>query len=97
MGFEDTFKKATEAAGISMDVDAALLEPIEGISLERYAQLAKTIAERELDEGAVPAMVQEAGHTLEAWKAAYDGWNDRLSNMALATQFGQIYQQAQAL
>lgn len=79
-------------------VDPALLEPIAGISLERYAQLARSIGERKLDQAGVESFVKLQGHSPEDWQAAYDGWNARFkNNMALSVQFGTLYQQARAL
>jgi len=79
-------------------VDPALLEPIAGISLERYAQLARSIGERKLDQAGVESFVKLQGHTPEDWQMAYDGWNARFkNNMPLSVQFGTIYQQARSL
>jgi hypothetical protein len=79
-------------------VDPALLEPIAGISLERYAQLAKSIGERKLDQAGVESFVKLQGHSPEDWQKAYDGWNARFkNNMALSVQFGSLYQQARSL
>jgi hypothetical protein len=79
-------------------VDPALLEPIAGISLERYAQLAKSIGERKLDQAGVESFVKLQGHDPEDWQKAYDGWNARFkNNMALSVQFGGLYQQARSL
>jgi hypothetical protein len=89
---------AAAQGAMASDVDPALLEPIEGISLELYARFAKTIGERGLDEAGTKAMVEKAGHTAEQWKAAYDGWNARFKgNMNLSTRFGMLYQQAEAM
>jgi hypothetical protein len=79
-------------------VTPAELEPINGISLERYAQLAKTVGEQRLDQAGTDAMVTANGHTPADWQAAYDGWNARMkANIGLATQFGTIYQSAVSL
>ncbi|MBP1631912.1 MAG: hypothetical protein H6Q11_200 [Acidobacteria bacterium] len=79
-------------------VDPALLEPIAGISLERYAQLARSIGERKLDQAGVESFVKLQGHSPEEWQAAYDGWNARFkNNMALSVHFGSLYQQARSL
>jgi hypothetical protein len=78
-------------------VDASTLEPINGISLEEYARIAKTIGEQRLDQAGTEALVQRLGHSVADWQGAYDGWNDRFKgNTALSVQFGTIYQSAQA-
>jgi hypothetical protein len=85
-------------AGSAGSVDPALLEPIAGISLERYAQLAKTVGEKKLDQAGTEALVRKHGHSPDDWQAAYDGWNARFQgNMPLAVQFGSLFQQTQAL
>jgi len=79
-------------------VDPALMEPIAGISLDRYAQLARSIGERKLDQAGVESFVKLQGHSPEDWQAAYDGWNARFKgNMSLSVQFGNLYQQARSL
>jgi len=93
---------ADQAAGMTGamadDVDPALLEPIEGVSLERYAQIAKTIGEKGLDEAGTRELVEKNDHTYDAWRAAYDGWNARFKdNINLSTRFGLLYQQTQSL
>ncbi len=78
-------------------VDPQLLEPIAGVSLEHYAKLSKAIGERKLDQEGIDSFVQLQGLTPEAWKAASEGWNARFKgNMALAVQYGNLYQQAQS-
>lgn len=79
-------------------IDPSLLEPIAGISLERYAQLAKSIGERKLDQAGIESFMQLQGHSPEDWQKAYDGWNARFKgNMALSVQYGTLYQQARGL
>lgn len=78
-------------------VDASTTAPINGISLEEYARIAKTIGEQRLDQAGTEALVQRIGHSVADWQGAYDGWNDRFKgNTALSVQFGTIYQSAQA-
>jgi hypothetical protein len=79
-------------------VTAAELEPIAGVSLERYAQLAKAIGERHLDQAGIAALIAGQGLTLEAWQEAYNGWNARMKvNLALSNQFGRLYQMTASL
>jgi hypothetical protein len=89
------------AAGASAGaeaIDPALLEPIEGVTLEKYAELAKAVGERKLDQAGIESFVQLHGLTPEAWQAAYDGWNERFKgNMALSVHFGNLYQQARSI
>jgi hypothetical protein len=86
------------AAGAAASVSAADLEAIDGISLERYAQLAKSVGTRKLQGAELDAFLASNGHTTAAWQAAYDGWNARMkSNMGLSTQYGLLYQSSVAL
>jgi hypothetical protein len=79
-------------------VTAAELEPIAGVSLELYAQLAKTVGERKLDQAGTEQLVQAQGLPATAWQEAYDGWNARMkNNMALSVQYGNLYQQSVSL
>jgi len=76
-------------------VTAAELEPIAGVSLELYAQWAKSVGAKKLDQAGIEAFVQSQGFPATAWQEAYDGWNARMkNNMALSVQYGNLYQQA---
>jgi hypothetical protein len=77
-------------------VDPVALAPLNGITLEEYARIAKTIGEKGLDQAGTEALVQRIGHTVADWQGASDGWNERFKgNTALSVQFGTIYQTAQ--
>ena len=89
---------AQAGAAAAGSIPPALLEPIAGISLERYAQLAKSVGERKLDQAGLESFVKLQGHSPEEWQAAYDGWNARFKdNMPLSVHFGTLYQQARSL
>jgi hypothetical protein len=71
------------------------LAPIAGISLERYAQLAKTIGAQQMSGATLEAFLAQNGHTETDWQTAYDGWNAHMkANMAISTQFGVMFQRA---
>ena len=71
------------------------LAPIAGISLERYAQLAKAIGTQQMSGATLESFLAQNGHTEADWQAAYDGWNARMkANMAISTQFGVMFQRA---
>ncbi len=74
-------------------IDPAMLEPIDGISLERYAQLSQTIGTRQLtSEAQVHEFLASQGHTPEQWTAAWAGWNERMKqDMALAGHFSVLF------
>jgi hypothetical protein len=89
---------AMPGVGTPYIVTPAELEPIAGISLERYAQLAKAVGTRRLQGLELDAFLVGNGHNATDWQAAYDGWNARMkANMGLSTQFGTLYQSAVAL
>jgi len=89
---------AGESAGAAEAIEPQLLEPIAGVTLERYAELAKAVGERKLDQAGIESFVKLHGLTPEAWQVAYDGWNERFKgNMALSVHFGNLYQQARSL
>jgi hypothetical protein len=84
--------------GTGAIVTPAELEPIAGISLERYAQLAKTVGTRKLQGADLDAFLAGEGHSTADWQAAYDGWNARMkANMGVSTQYGSLYQSAAAI
>jgi hypothetical protein len=84
--------------GTGFVVSSAELEPISGISLERYAQLAKAVGARKLEGAELDSFLAANGHNHADWQAAYDGWNARMkANMGITTQYGTLYQQAAAL
>ena len=74
-------------------VDPALLEPIDGISLERYAQLSKSIGTRQLTtEAQTIEFLESQGTTHEQWTAAWEGWNARMKqDMALSGYFSALF------
>ncbi|MBO4208121.1 hypothetical protein [Micromonospora echinofusca] len=72
------------------------LAPIEGVSLELYAQVSKAAATHRLDEAGMARYAATLGADPVTWPAAIDGWNARMrGDMQLATQFGRLYQNAQ--
>lgn len=89
---------AMAGVGTAAVVTPAELEPIAGVSLDRYAQLAKTVGARKLQGAELDAFLGALGHSTADWQAAYDGWNARMkTNMGLSTQYGTLYHSAVAL
>jgi hypothetical protein len=89
---------AMPGVGAPQIVTPEELEPIAGISLERYAQLAKAVGARKLQGVELDSFLVGNGHNPADWQAAYDGWNARMkANMGLSTKYGALYQQAAAL
>ena len=72
------------------------LEPIAGVTLEKYAEVSKAAALQGADEAGLVGLALARGVVSpEAWVEAYQGWNARMQgDMQLATQFGHLYQAA---
>jgi hypothetical protein len=70
-----------------------IFEPIEGVSLEQYAQIAKGAADEGItDEAGVLAYAEQQGVAPAAFQAAMTGWNDRMKeSMAVGQRFNKIY------
>ena len=73
--------------------------PINGISLERYAELGAAL-DGVTDPGEQEKVVAEHGIAAADWNAAKDGWTARMQDMSLmgavATQYMQLYNAALA-
>jgi len=80
-----------------VDPNDPMLAPIEGIDLARYAQLSKAIGHFGLRSAEqIDEYMTRAGHTPEAWQAAYDGWNARFrQNMSLSMLYAQHFNSVQ--
>jgi hypothetical protein len=73
----------------SVSADDAIWEPINGISLQHYAELAREAQTRGVtDEAGMIAIAQERGWVPADTKAALDGWVQRMGqSMAVGQQF----------
>jgi hypothetical protein len=73
----------------SMAADDPIWEPINGISLEDYAGLARDAGARGINnEAGMIALAQERGWDPENTKAALDGWVQRMGqSMAVGQHF----------
>jgi hypothetical protein len=69
--------------------DDPIWQPINGISLQDYAELARDAQARGVtDEAGMIAIAQEKGWSPTDTKAALDGWVQRMSqSMAVGQQF----------
>ncbi len=64
--------------------------PINGISLERYAELGAEVAETQ-DAGKQAEIVEKLGVTRADWEAAKTGWTARMQDMSLMGQVAMRY------
>jgi len=83
-------------AGTTIPAGDPRLEPIAGVTLEKYAEVSKAAALQGADEAGLVGLALARGvESPEAWTEAYQGWNARMQgDMQLATQFGHLYQAA---
>lgn len=74
--------------------------PINGISLERYAEIGAALDGKDKDKAATAAVLAEEGVSEADWEAAKTGWTARMQDMSLmgrvATAFMPLYQAALA-
>jgi hypothetical protein len=67
------------------------LQPINGISLERYADLGAAISDCMEDAAKVAQIVQQEGVALPDWEAAKTGWTARMQDMSLMGRVAMAY------
>ncbi len=76
------------------------MSPIQGISLERYAELSADVTDCINDPEQCARIVEAQGVSRAAWAAAHQGWLARMQDMALmgrvATAYMPLYQAALA-
>ncbi len=67
-------------------------DPIDGVSIELYAEISKGLAAYNYDITKGPEVAATKGVTAESWNAAMTGWNDRIkANRAVAQRFNALY------
>ena len=67
------------------------LEPIAGITLERYAELAAKMADCDGDLEVCAQIAEQNGVDRPTWQAAMDGWNARMNDPATAGEVALAY------
>jgi hypothetical protein len=67
-------------------------EPIDGVSLEQFAEIGKAVAAYNYDGTKLPEIAASKGIPAYAWESASRGWNDRMmANPAVAQRYNQLY------
>ena len=67
-------------------------DPINGVSLELYAEISKGLAAVNYDQSQAPMIAMSKGVMAEDWEAAVAGWNARMkSNPAVGQRFNALY------
>ena len=67
------------------------LDPIAGISLEHYAELAAKMKDCGGDLEVCARIAEQNGVDRATWQAAMDGWNERMANPATAGEVALAY------
>lgn len=67
------------------------MQPINGISLERYAELGAVISDFTTDTAKVDEAIQREGVALHDWEAAKVGWTARMQDMSLMGRVAMAY------
>lgn len=67
------------------------MQPINGITLERYAELGAVIADFVNDQARVAQAIQGEGVNLGDWEAAKNGWTARMQDMSLMGRVAMAY------
>jgi hypothetical protein len=68
------------------------LEPIAGVTLERYATIVKGIAAYGYDQSKLVQVAAANGVAAGDWLAAQDGWSARIqADRAVGSRFNQLY------
>ena len=81
-----------QAAMAPGDATGPDFEPVEGVSLELYAEISKGLAAYNYDQSMAPMIAGEKGVSPDAWQAAVDTWNARMkSNPAVGQRFNALY------
>lgn len=80
---------ANDAAAASGEGD---FSPINGVTLEQYASVCKSLGANAADPSAAHAAAQAAGISPENWDAAAAGWGERMKGgSAVGQKFNQLY------
>ncbi|MCU1369351.1 MAG: hypothetical protein JWO77_545 [Ilumatobacteraceae bacterium] len=70
----------------------AVAELIAGVSLELYAEIARSFAEVGYDQSRGPELAARHGVSADDWAVAMDGWNGRIAaEPAIASRFNALY------
>ena len=84
-----------QAANAPVDLDDPMWEPIEGVTLDQYAQVTAALATQNLGGVEnVKAWVETQGVPEGTWETVQNGWVQRMgANEAVRTRYGVLYSQ----
>lgn len=67
-------------------------EPVDGVTLEQFAEVAKGLAEYNYDQNMAVQVAGMKGIAADVWQSASQTWNDRIkANPAVAQRFNALY------
>lgn len=83
---------AVGGPGAMAPAGGADLEPINGVSLELYAEISKSLATVGYDQTKLPELAAARGVAAADWDAAMNAWNARMQAFpAVASRFNALY------
>jgi hypothetical protein len=78
---------AVAAAAVGPD-----FEPVAGVTLEQFAEVAKGLAEYNYDQNMAVQVAGMKGIAPDAWRTGSEAWNERIkANPAVAQRFNALY------
>ena len=81
-----------QAAAAAAPTSGPDFEPVEGVSLELFAEVSKGLAEYNYDQSMAPQVASSKGIAADAWQTAADTWTARIkANPAVAQRFNARY------
>ena len=82
-----------QGGGGSLPDDDPMMQPIEGIALEKYAEICAKMAKNgSMPMDKVVPFVESEGVKPGTWSTVQGGWNGRFAeNLQLQTYYGQLY------
>jgi hypothetical protein len=73
-------------------IDAALTEPISGVTLRAYAEINVEFASEHYDTSKAISIAASRGISSASWRNAVEGWNQRIrSHPEVAAEFERLY------
>jgi hypothetical protein len=102
VGLFEHFKETTDGADVPardlepVDLNDPIWQPIEGITLDKYAQLTAAMARQGLGTGdQAQAWLEAQGVKAGTWVDVQTGWVNRMANTeAVRTRYGILYSQS---
>ena len=83
---------AAPAAAAAAGVEGGVFAPINGVTIELFAEISKSFAEVGYDQTKGPELAARKGVAAADWETAVNGWNARMqSDPAVGQRFNALY------